>query len=59
MEAILKSLHILHCLKWKSKEDIVVKVEDAIVKSDSEWFRFVADRIVNIEDTSSSAATSE
>ncbi len=31
LEAILQSLHILHCLKWKSRDDIVVRVEDALV----------------------------
>jgi hypothetical protein len=39
LEAILKSLHILHCLKWKTREDIVVRIEDALIKSNHEWFR--------------------
>ena len=68
LEAVLKSLHVLHCLKWKAKEDIVLRVEEAIVRSVSEWYNFVKTRIIKLDDdkancgisglTSSSASSS-
>ena len=46
LESILKSLHILHCLKWRTKDDIVLRVEEAIVKSVREWYSYVANNII-------------
>ena len=46
LESILKCLHILHCLKWRTKDDIVLRVEDAIVKSVREWYTYVANNII-------------
>lgn len=45
LEAILKALHILHTLKWRTRNDIVLQVEDALLASVREWFNFVIDRI--------------
>ena len=45
LEAILKGLPILHTLKWRTRNDIVLQVEDALLASVREWFNFVLDRI--------------
>ena len=39
--ALLKCLHILHCLKWRTRGDIVLRVESAVVSSVREWYKFV------------------
>ena len=49
LEAILKGLHILHTLKWRTRNDIVLQVEDALLASVREWFNFVLDRILTQE----------
>ena len=46
LESILKCLHILHCFKWRTKDDIILRVEDAIVKSVREWYNYVAQNII-------------
>ena len=46
LESILKCLHILHCFKWRTKDDIILRVEDAIVKSVREWYNYVAVNII-------------
>ena len=46
LESILKCLHILHCFKWRTKDDIILRVEDAIVKSVREWYNYVATNII-------------
>ncbi len=45
LEAILQALHILHTMKWRTRNDIVLQVEDALLASVREWFNFVVDRI--------------
>ena len=49
LEAILKCLHILHTLKWRTRNDIVLRVEDALLASVREWFNFVMERIPSQE----------
>ena len=39
--ALLKCLHILHCLKWRTRGDIVLRVEAAVNSSVREWYKFV------------------
>ena len=41
----MKGLHILHTLKWRTRNDVVLQVEDALLASVREWFNFVLDRI--------------
>ena len=41
LESLLKCLHILHCLKWRTRGDIVVRVESAVISSVREWYKFV------------------
>ena len=41
LEALLKCLHILHCLKWRTRGDIVLRVETAVISSVREWYKFV------------------
>ena len=45
LEAILQALHILHTKKWRTRNDIVLQVEDALLASVREGFNFVVDRI--------------
>ena len=45
LEHLLKDLHVLHCLKWKTKEDNVHKVEEAISKSLKDWFKLMKNSI--------------
>ena len=47
LEHILKCLHILHCLRWRTKGDIVLRVEEAVIKSAREWYSFVKKKVVN------------
>ena len=37
LESLLKCLHVLHCLKWRTRGDIVVRVESAVISSVREW----------------------
>ena len=52
LEAILQCLHIIHTLKWRTRNDIVLQVEDNLLASVREWFNFVLDRIPTEEKTS-------
>ena len=45
LEAILQCLHILHTLKWRTRNDIVLQVEAALLASVREWFNFVMEKI--------------
>lgn len=46
LEAVLKCLHILHCLHWRTKGDVVLRVQEAITRSVREWYTFVLTRII-------------
>ena len=49
LEAILQNLQILHTLKWRTRHDIVLQVEDALLAAVREWFNFVLDKIPTME----------
>ena len=49
LESILRCLHILHCFKWRTKDDIILRVEDAIVKSVREWYHYVSNNIICLQ----------
>ena len=51
LETILQCLHILHTLKWRTRNDIVLQVEAALLASVREWFNFVMEKIPRIEDS--------
>lgn len=45
LDHILKCLHVIHCLRWRTKGDIVLRVEEALRTSTNEWFRFVESKV--------------
>ena len=45
LTAILTSLHLLHTLQWRSRDDIVLQVEDALLAGLREWFAFVLEKV--------------
>ena len=45
LEAILASLHLLHTCQWRTRNDIVLQVEDALLAGLREWFAFVLERV--------------
>ena len=51
LDAILQCLHVLHTLKWRTRNDIVLQVEDALLASVREWFKFVIEKIPTEEKT--------
>ena len=53
LDAMLQCLHILHTLKWRTRNDIVLQVEDALLASVREWFNFVIERIPTKEKSQS------
>ena len=42
---------MLHTLKWRTRNDIVLQVEDALLASVREWFKFVIEKIPTEEKT--------
>lgn len=60
--AMLKlKMPYFHYFQWKAKDDVAAGVEDAVVKSVTEWYTFVKLRIIKLESDKSSctvAATS-
>jgi BAI1-associated protein 3 len=47
---MLKCLHLLHCLRWRTKGDVVIRAEEAVVKSVREWHAFVAQKVVKAKE---------
>ncbi len=41
LESVLRCLHLIHCLKWRTKTDVVLRVEEAVEQAIGEWFEFV------------------
>ncbi len=46
----LQCLHLIHCLKWRTKRDVVLRAEEAVASSVEEWFDFVAAKVVTDDD---------
>ena len=59
LEALLKCLHILHCLKWRTRGDIVLRVETAVISSIREWYKFIRKQFAQDLDHKRSDYTSE
>lgn len=59
MEALLKCLHILHCLKWRTRGDIVLRVEAAVISSVREWYKFVRNQFAKDLDRVANGSSSE
>ena len=59
LEALLKCLHILHCLKWRTRGDIVLRVETAVISSIREWYKFVRNQFAKDLDRMESNSESE
>eukprot|EP00095_Tigriopus_kingsejongensis_P000958 maker-scaffold83_size396513-snap-gene-0.15 protein:Tk00958 transcript:maker-scaffold83_size396513-snap-gene-0.15-mRNA-1 annotation:"conserved hypothetical protein" len=45
LDHVLKCLHVLHCLKWRTKGDIVIRVEEALRSSVCEWFHYIETKV--------------
>ena len=45
LEAVLDCLRLLHTLQWRTRNDIVLQVEDALLAGLREWFAFVIGRL--------------
>lgn len=54
LQALLRCLHILHCLKWRTRGDIVLRVETAVISSVKEWYKFVRNQFAKDLDRKSS-----
>ncbi len=44
LENLLKCLHIIHCLRWRSRQDVALLVEEAVVHSLAQWADFLVKR---------------